>query len=384
MNDDFIRQIGNSGDIESIIGCSLYRFISEIDTEESSIGEIVANRADRAKGQYFRVLGMDYPKLGSPVQVLSKSNVGIEAKNKFNSFNGKQAKQLLREFLNNHDITDVEAVKIIEKIEANKLMIMPLKPKMTCKVYVEDNNKGKRKAEVIPIDANREELKGEPSISALKEIEDNMPDYMSDSDLEDMINSDNMDKTSGYAKKAGNAFRLKRSEIVRSKEIESNGIERSVDIEKVSWEINKTTGQLECSILTDVIEGTGGKRVRASIEEYGETMLLGVIENTIMPTTGAEKRKFIQISRFGYIKPIQMTLKNKAHIIIDNNYMYEIMPEGVKVIGFWDTKNRLTLLNGVPKDKIDKNKELVDSLGYIAQHRRFIAPYKLVECNIIK
>lgn len=383
MNDSFIRQIGNSNNIDETIGCSLYRFLNEIDTEECNLGDIVASSADKARGQYFRVLGVHYYGSGTPVQSLSKSNVGIEAKRKLGNFGDKTAKQLVREFISNNGIEDKEAIKILDKIEANKLVIMPLKPKMTCKVYVEDKtSKNRKKADVIQMDTG---IKTEgPSDEALRMIEEENKDKMLDNkELDALMEDDNATDT-GYEKKTGSAFRAKRSEIVQSKEIGNNWLEKTVDIESVQWEINKQTGQLECYVLTNIIEGTAGKRVKASIEEYGVTLLLNVVENTIMPTFGANARKFIQISRFGYIKPVKTEIKKGVYIVIDNSFIYEENSDEIKVIGYWDTKGRVNILNGATKSKLEKNKGLMEGINYIAQHRRFVAPYGLVDCNIVE
>lgn len=286
------------------VGDNMVRFLREIDTIESKIGEF-SNDDLSSKTKYI-ISGMQIDYTGNPTYLLADISTPIDVSKKFGSALSKTAMSLLNDYIKASEIEDGQELKDkLRKIENNKLLIVPVKPKMNCEVLIKNEKEGKSK-EVL----------------------------------------------------------------------------KSTHIDIVKWLNNSKTNTLECMIITDVIEGASGKRCKVNLEEYGDRFRLSDIERSM--TNSDVDRGLIKMSRFGYVRPVALVDKNKNGVILDNTYMYLVDGDNIKTIAYWD-KNELKgeeiykeMTKTILYKKIKKN------LNYIWQHRRFMAPYGLVDCQVVE
>ena len=399
--DKFIRNVGATGNMNEAVGCSLYRFLNEVDTNKSSIGNIETSGLRKSEDS-LRVVGTHYYSGGAPVSILSRKNIGIEISRKLCNYGSYTGQQLLRDFMEKYNLEEAtKYMKQICDIESNKLTITVFKPGMKCKVYVGEN---KGKARCSEAETSVKELMETEGLDD-KEIDnllldkilegcmDDVPNLdMADSDYDEESDIDidiDIDTGSNTGSETGKKYQPNRNKSKMCKYVNSNAVgsgqERTLYIESVRWEVNPETGRIESKIVTTEFDGVPGKRVIAGIEEYGITFLLTVIEgNNTSHKINEKVRKFIRVSRFGYIKPIKIATDTyNKNFCIDNCFMYEEHGDEVKVIGFWDSNNKLIMLNSEYNNKLARYADLKEALRFIAQHRRFIAPYSLSEFNMV-
>lgn len=324
MNYDNI--LGNGNDpkqAELRTGYSIAKMLREVDKVESKIGTILEGRASGPK--YLITTGMQIGSIGEPTNILGDYRLSLEVSQKFKSINGKSVTALLRQYIDDSKSTDgIELLNNIRDIENNKLLLTPIKPKMSCEIIIEEDE--------------------------LDERMENLPD-------------------SARTNK-------KRSRIKTS------------NIEIVKWYTERETGKLQCCVLTDVLDGTSGKRAKVSIEEYGKTLFLTDIERSIKVGADTEHR-FISMTRHGFIKPIKIVNKLGNGIIIDNTFIYSVNSydtegNGLTPIAYWNNSDEL--VGGEPFEQIQKTtlyNTVKKNLTYVAQHRRYIAPNGTVECNTL-
>lgn len=376
INDSLIRQVGHTNSIEEAVGLSLYRFLNEADKAESTIGERKTYRLVADKGDYT-VIGMQYRVGEAPISTITKENVNIEESQKFKCLCGIPAQDLVRAFMEKYQFEEIEEYeKQIEMIEKDKLLIMPIKPSALCRVYV---------GEPKNVDSKNEDTNtDEPNLAELMALGDTIDDESFDRLLEEKLNnassidsSNKMNRFDDFGKKSKHYYN-KYCEYIPSNSIGNKSQERNVSIESVRYEVNRETGKIEAYIITKPVGTHPTKRVKASIEEYGVNILLDSIEGK--HSVSNEIREFIRISRFGYIKPIKVN-KGKAgySIYIDNCFLYEEQDDEIKVIGFWNTNGISRLFTTDAQNKLKECKKLLDSLEYISQHRRYIAPLGLAD-----
>ncbi len=283
------------------VGDNLVRFLREIDTVESKIGDFASG-----SGSPLIVSGMQLDPTGNPAYILSDISVSIDISKKFGAAFNKSAMAILNEYIRLVDPPDKNELREkLKNMDSNKILIVPIKTHSNCEV-------------LVPIGR--------------------------DNKVQETI--------------------------------------KNTNVSAIKWESNQKTNTLECSILTDVIEGLVTKRAKIKIEDYGTKLKLTDVERVI--NSSEADRTLIKMTRFGYIRPIAITDKKKNGIIIDNTYMYLLDGETIKTIAYWE-KN--TLVGEETFKDIEKSalfKKVKKSLNYIGQHRRFIAPYGLVDCNIVE
>ena len=284
------------------VGCNLAKFLREVDTIESKIGDISAG-GDISSDSYI-ISGMEYDRRKSVADLLSSMSTSIDISQKFSSVFNKSATMLLNDYIKAVDPTDgAELRDKLKKIEGNKLLLLPIKPDAMCEVLVPTKNA-----------------------------------------------------------KQDSAYKNTKVAILK-------------------WTSNINTGKLECTIITDVID-TNRKRCKINIEDYGDKIKLTDIERSI--ASSEINKQMVKMTRFGYIKPVAVVAKDGSGIIIDNTYLYTIEGRNIKLAASWDNGDFSgeELYEGVKKTEVFK--KVSKRFKYIWQHRRFIAPYGLSECNIIK
>lgn len=153
-------------------------------------------------------------------------------------------------------------------------------------------------------------------------------------------------------------------------------------IEYIKWATNSETKQVECFIITEVIEANANKRARVAIEDYGKLLLLTDLERSLSAT--AEKaHKLVHMTNFGAIQPIEVTTGKGNSLVLDNTYLYSVTFDQAMIVASWEGTK---LVGDKEFQRISKNslyKLIQDYLPYIVQHRKYIAPYGVVNTNIV-
>lgn len=305
------------------IGLCLSRFLREVDTVESHIGNIKEDEASH--GSYLRVVGLQLEAFEPPADLLSESPVSISAKRKFRGYNGSQASRLLAQYLklsNQEQESDIDEICRLNNIEANRELILPIKPGALCKMEVD-------KSKV----------------------------YTGKADSED-------ETTDGVITKSS------KIEVVKWLIDKESGALKCYAITEALDAITRVRGRCEIAeygkkfYLSDIENSMTGRVVGAPKKEH----------------------KFISMTNFGYIKPIRIENSMGSGFAVDNNYIYSFTNGGEPIpIAYWDDSNSIIGDKEYEKAmELPVYKELEKGLGFIAQHRRFIGPYFLTEENVIK
>lgn len=304
-------------------GYSIARLIREVDMVESRIGSISDGTSTGPR--YLITTGMQVDSMGTPTHILGDCRISLEVSQKLRSIRGKSAASLLKQYIDDSKSPDgAQLMEKLRNIESNKLLLTPIKPKMSCEVMVEEE--------------------------VLDERLDSLPD------------SERTIK--------------KRSRIKTS------------TIEIVKWFTDTKTGQLRCCILTEVLDGTSGKRAKIDIEEYGSKLFLTDIERSIKVGANTE-HKLIRMTRYGYIKPIKILNNLGNGLIIDNSFVYSLSSydtDGNELtpIAYWNNADEL--VGDETFNKIQKTmlyKAIKKNMVYVAQHRRYIAPSGTADYNVV-
>ncbi len=143
------------------------------------------------------------------------------------------------------------------------------------------------------------------------------------------------------------------------------------------WYSCKETNRLECMLISDKVPELLNKRVTVGLEDYGKRIMSVDVEREF----GKLNRNIISMTKFGIIKPI--ALQNKKDVtIIDNQYVYRVDEDKAIIRVGWT----IGILAGMDKSR-DKlgglYKVLEVYMRYIGNHKKYIAPYGLMECNIL-
>lgn len=132
---------------ESIrLGYSLARFLREVDTVQSHIGESTASGPiEPGAPKFLLKTGLQIDTTGTPVDILGDLSVSVERTKKFNTIKGKAPMTLIKDYIANSDEADgKELIQRIWDLESSKLLITPIKPKMACEVMVESSDEEPR------------------------------------------------------------------------------------------------------------------------------------------------------------------------------------------------------------------------------------------------
>lgn len=143
-------------------------------------------------------------------------------------------------------------------------------------------------------------------------------------------------------------------------------------VNAIRWVHNGS--KLACEVITEEVDNKTSKKIKVPLETYGENIISYDVERQI------GKKKMIQMTRFGAIKPVKITI-GKNEYVIDNQYMYRVSGELVKIIAYWDNyvmkpygDDYLSIMQGKSKDMLLKH------MDHIGKHRRYIAPFGLLGC----
>lgn len=150
-------------------------------------------------------------------------------------------------------------------------------------------------------------------------------------------------------------------------------------IKSIIWKTSPTTGIFEGYILTDVCDAASNKTYKIQLEDYGTKLRLTKIERTMYANN--LDRRTVKMTANGFIQPIGIEDQNDTKLVLDGTYLYQIMHSGVNILGYWEG-SELIITKSSRDAGIEKTaayRHLINSLKYIENHRRFIAPYGVVK-----
>lgn len=166
---------------------------------------------------------------------------------------------------------------------------------------------------------------------------------------------------------------------IKDKKIE----ELSTPITYLVWKVDKETSKLHAYISAHINAAELTKTYKFPLESYGKEFRIDrlLIKSPKLDT------KLISMTRFGYIKPIEIESGN-TKIAIDSSNMYYIDEEDTYIIGTWKKDINGNVLEETKfTSNIKTSKAYIkikNNIDYIEKHLNLIAPYKLVESNVIK
>ena len=165
---------------------------------------------------------------------------------------------------------------------------------------------------------------------------------------------------------------------------EKSGDIVDTEIRAVLWRVEGKIGKLSNSIIMRQKQGWRREEIfKIPIEEYGTTFRVNNIEEGLK--TGEIDRNTVKVTRFGYVKPLVLKGKN-VRVAIDGRNIYIVDGYDIWVLGRWEYNGK-----GKAEEELKRQigncnvyKYLMKNLDYIEKHRRFIAPFKLVDANEIQ
>lgn len=151
-------------------------------------------------------------------------------------------------------------------------------------------------------------------------------------------------------------------------------------VASIKWAVDANSvfkGTLTCQPEND-----RSKAFHIQVEEYGKNY---TIKSLIDMGNDTKLKRLIQMSKFGYIKPVVLMGKSIT-VMIDNTSLYKADDTGIKEIGKWTANS----LSGIELINDQTIKALVLRYkDYFAVHRKMIAPYTVgientVDINTLK
>jgi hypothetical protein len=154
-----------------------------------------------------------------------------------------------------------------------------------------------------------------------------------------------------------------------------DGKKKEAKLASIRWVTNKETYKIECSLI---FKSKFDEKFIFSITEYIDKFYLSGTETR--KSSSKHDAKLIKMSDYGMIHPIEVT-DGESKAAIDGTYMYYTNADKTHIVGRWDDNGNMKLVKGISAPVITK---ITDNLDYIKDNRKYIAPYKLFESNIIE
>lgn len=155
------------------------------------------------------------------------------------------------------------------------------------------------------------------------------------------------------------------------------------DLEYVMWGIDKETNRFQGKIIVKLSNSkrSGGTH-KINFEQYGKAFKIQSIENSLKRSR--INRESVEMTRFGYVKPLLVKDKN-IELALDGVNIYLITNDGAIIVGDWNSLGSTTGNQLVKSlEKHSAYKYIQKNLEFIEKHKRFIAPFGLVETNEIQ
>jgi hypothetical protein len=154
-----------------------------------------------------------------------------------------------------------------------------------------------------------------------------------------------------------------------------DGKKKEAKLSSIRWLTNKETYKIECSLI---FKSKFDEKFIFSVTEYIEKFYLSGVE--IRKRSSKYDPNIIKMSSYGIIHPIEVT-DGEMKAAIDGTYLYYISSDKAHIVGKWDSNGNLKVSKGTSAPCITK---ILDNLEYIKDNRKYIAPYKLFEPNVIE
>jgi len=140
----------------------------------------------------------------------------------------------------------------------------------------------------------------------------------------------------------------------------------------LKWTTDKETYKLNCEICFNIPGAFGQTTYKLPITDYITKFRISQID--MQAKSKDHDDSLIQMTQSGIIQPI--AIKNGHETLaVDGTYVYLTSNSDTRIIGYWNEKDELLidskLVNSKMLNKIKNNK------NYIANHKRYIAPYML-------
>lgn len=150
------------------------------------------------------------------------------------------------------------------------------------------------------------------------------------------------------------------------------------EISYVKWVTNKETHKIECFIGFAVKGAISTTNIKLPITDYMDKFKLSQM---LMQSQGNKHDpSLIKVTDYGMIRPIEIE-EGSAEIAIDGTYVYYTTMGETRIIGYWNKKDELVVDKTIKSKAITKIKE---NERYIRNHKKYIAPYMMLEPNTIK
>lgn len=150
-------------------------------------------------------------------------------------------------------------------------------------------------------------------------------------------------------------------------------------ISSVKWSTDKDTFRLNCVITFKFPDANGKENhCKYSITDYIDKFKMSSLE--MHSKDEKHDKRLIKVTDHGIFKPIALREDNMI-VAIDGTYMYTTINGNTHIIGYWDDKDNLVINSNIKSAAIKKIK---DNVGFLKNHRRFIAPYLMYDANEIK
>jgi len=282
-------------------GRVLEQFIKGVDTVDTNIGEHREPMPYEKGNNGYVVTGLEIMDSDAPINILLPDDVEIETNNHFLVYQGKNAEQILEEYLGGTvGLASLNSLETLRSIMSHKKVLMPFKPTKDSEI-ISKNNKDKAK------------------------------------------------------------------------------------VFSVTWHIDPITKEFQ-GVVNFAIKSEGrlvprGQGRRIPFSGYGKDFRMLLIEKGI--DNDDIDREVIQMTRFGYIQPIEI-YDGKVTLAIDGYHVYLIVDELPIIVGNLDSKEGLIELDELRSiHRYRAYKYMKKNVNYILKHIRYIAPYKLANATQI-
>lgn len=159
--------------------------------------------------------------------------------------------------------------------------------------------------------------------------------------------------------------------------------EQDMILKMIVWKTNKDTHKLEAQVKFMPKSRMTGANGISSMLTYmlSDYMDKFKIKALNMAAVG-EKRdnSLISMTNYGMIKPIEVVSKGMT-IAVDGTYVYSTVDNITQIIGAWNPRGELVIIDKIKSKALDK---IMENNSLLKSHRKYIAPYKLHEANTLE
>lgn len=153
---------------------------------------------------------------------------------------------------------------------------------------------------------------------------------------------------------------------------------QDAQISLIKWDTNKDTHKINCNISFELNnKNSGTNKITLDIKDYITKFRLSQMD--IQAKGKNHDKNMIKVNDYGMFKPIYVT-DNTSAVVVDGTYMYYILNDETHIIGYWDVTDKMKVTANIKTKAFTR---VMDNIEYIRNHKRYIAPYLLLEANKI-